>query len=72
MDNTQQGDVQRIELAGLLPEGHLLALNTVDSIATLMRVVEGYAEVVSQSLIFSLRVSFAVTNPVLVSAPLPL
>jgi len=49
MDNTQhQGDVQRVELNGLLPEGHSLALNTVDSIATLMRVTEGYAEVVSQ------------------------
>lgn len=67
MDNTQQGDVQRIELAGLLPEGHSLALNTVDSIATLMRVVEGYAEVVRQ--VSYSHSEFLLLLPILYSYP---
>lgn len=68
MDNTQhQGDVQRVELAGLLPEGHSLALNTADSIATLMRVVDGYAEIVSQ--VSYSRSEFCMLLPILHAYP---
>lgn len=68
MDNTQQqGEVQRVELAGLLPEGHSLALNATDFIATLMRVVDGYAEVVSQ--VSYSRSEFCMLLPILHSYP---